>query len=232
MVKSEATVASVDLLPWATWCVATSIGNVSRTAYLPLKDLVAETTVGRRASQSQSRMEVLMGEATARGGLPIVVGVDGSPESVVALRWAKKLAGPLRAPIKAISVWHLDMFFGPFAISASDGESIMREVLEGALSEAFGDERPDGLAAECHTGQPKEVLLKASESAQMLIVGSRGHGGFVGLALGSVSSSCAARASCPVLVVRPSLKSSEDSKESGTDAGSKGNGEPGDGPGA
>ncbi|MDQ0092398.1 MULTISPECIES: universal stress protein [Micrococcaceae] len=170
-----------------------------------------------------------MDETTAGGNLPILVGVDGSPESVLALRWAKKLAGRLGVGIKAVSVWHLDMFFGPFSISAHDGETIMREVLKDALAEAFGDDPPEGLVEECRTGRPSEILLEESESAQMLIVGSRGHGGFAGLLLGSVSSSCAAHASCPVLVVRPAAKALESPGEDNTDAAKRSSGEPADG---
>lgn len=166
-----------------------------------------------------------MDGTTAGGILPIVVGVDGSPESVAALRWAKKLAVPLGATIKAVSVWHLDMFFGPFAISARDGESIMREVLEDALAEAFGDDPPEGLIEECRTGRPSEILLQEGESAQLLIVGSRGHGGFAGLLLGSVSSSCAAHASCPVLVVRAAAKTSESTGETMAGAAKRTDGE-------
>lgn len=152
--------------------------------------------------------------------MPIVVGVDGSPESVLALRWAKKLAAPLEATIKAVSVWHLDMFFGPFSISARDGETIMREVLKDALVAAFGDAPPEGLIEACRTGRPAEILLEEAESAQMLIVGSRGHGGFAGLLLGSTSSSCAAHARCPVLVVRPAAKTDEAPGKTTADAGS------------
>lgn len=170
-----------------------------------------------------------MDGTTSAGILPIVVGVDGSPESVVALRWAKKLAVPLGATIKAVSVWHADMFFGPFSISASDGESIMREVLKDALAEAFGDDPPNGLIEVCRTGRPSEILLQEGASAQLLIVGSRGHGGFAGLLLGSVGSSCAAHASCPVLVVRPAVKGTASPGETPVDAAKRPDGEQEDG---
>lgn len=65
----------------------------------------------------------------------------------------------------------------------------------------FGDHRPEGLDAVVIHGQARVVLLNASKGAQMLVVGSRGHGGFAGLLLGSVSSACAEHAHCPVLVV-------------------------------
>ncbi|MDD0857766.1 universal stress protein [Arthrobacter alpinus] len=60
---------------------------------------------------------------------------------------------------------------------------------------------PEGFSGVCVRGTPARVLMEHSKSAQMLIVGSRGHGGFAGMLLGSVSSACAEHAGCPVLVV-------------------------------
>ncbi|MEO6530311.1 MAG: universal stress protein, partial [Specibacter sp.] len=60
---------------------------------------------------------------------------------------------------------------------------------------------PEGFSGVCVRGTPAKVLMEHSKSAQMLIVGSRGHGGFAGMLLGSVSSACAEHAGCPVLVV-------------------------------
>ena len=146
-------------------------------------------------------MVVAMDDSTPGNGLPIVVGVDGSPQSVLALKWAKKLAGPLGATIKAVSAWHVEVMYGPYAGSDWDGSSIAQEVQAQALVDAFGDDPPEGLVAECHRGQSAQVLIDEAKSAQMLILGSRGHGGIAGMLLGSVSSSCAAHATCPVLVV-------------------------------
>lgn len=137
-------------------------------------------------------------------GLPIVVGVDGSPQSVLALKWANKLAAPMHATIKAVSAWHIEVTYGPYVPSDWDGKSMAQEVLSQALLDAFGDDPPEGLVAECHRGQSAQVLIEQAKSAQMLILGSRGHGGFAGMLLGSVSSACAAHATCPVLVVHAS----------------------------
>lgn len=75
------------------------------------------------------------------------------------------------------------------------------EALEAAVRDVAGDDRPDELEAITRQGQPTKVLLDLSRDAALLVVGSRGHGGFAGLLLGSVSAACAERARCPVLVM-------------------------------
>ena len=66
---------------------------------------------------------------------------------------------------------------------------------------AFGPETPDNVEVRLAQGHPRHVLIEESKSADMLVLGRRGHGGFGGLLLGSVSSACVAHAHCPVLVV-------------------------------
>ncbi|OZC75284.1 hypothetical protein CH251_11015 [Rhodococcus sp. 06-462-5] len=86
-----------------------------------------------------------------------------------------------------------------------DGSSSSIIALQRALAEAtaaaFGTDLPAGLKQVARQGSAAKALLEASHDAEILVVGSRGHGGFVGLLLGSVSSQCAEHAHCPVLVV-------------------------------
>jgi nucleotide-binding universal stress UspA family protein len=131
----------------------------------------------------------------------ILVGVDGSAGSVDALKWAAKLAPALEAVVVAVNVWHFENTWGAYASPSWNPETDAQQVLEDALAEAFGDKRPEGLLAQCPQGMAASALIERSASARMLVVGSRGHGGFVGLLLGSVSSACAEHARCPVLVV-------------------------------
>lgn len=138
----------------------------------------------------------------------IVVGVDGSDSSKNALRWAARLAPSLNATLHAIVAWEYPIVFG--LEGGIPGiwkpDETAKEILGNALDSVFGKERPAGLKGSISQGHPTFVLLDASKGADMLVVGSRGLGGFAGLLLGSVSSSCAEHATCPVLVVHGDRK--------------------------
>jgi len=133
----------------------------------------------------------------------IIVGIDGSDSSKNALRWAARLAPSLGATIHAIVAWEYPLVFalegGLPGIWKPDETA--KEILNNTLESVFSKERPAGFKGSISQGHPTFVLLDASKDADMLIVGSRGLGGFSGLLLGSVSSSCAEHAKCPVLVV-------------------------------
>lgn len=140
----------------------------------------------------------------------IVVGVDGSEPSKHALLWAEFLANSTGASIEAVVAWQ--PYLGWAAIGSGwaampsdwDPAGDASKVLAETIDEVFAGKRPPGLTAEVREGNPARVLLDASEGARMLVVGSRGHGGFSGLLLGSVSAACAEHAICPVLVLHGS----------------------------
>jgi nucleotide-binding universal stress UspA family protein len=132
----------------------------------------------------------------------IVVGVDGSGASIEALRHAVSLAGPLGAKVIALACWDVPPVYGGYvAMGINHFDVRAGEILQDAVQQALGPEPPADLETRLVQGHPRHVLIEASRSADMLVLGRRGHGGFGGLLLGSVSSALVAHAHCPVLVV-------------------------------
>ena len=140
----------------------------------------------------------------------IVVGVDGSQPSKHALRWAEFIASSTRSTIQVVAAWQpytaaSGMGYGSVAVPEDwAAESDTAKWVAETVDEVFGARRPAGLQIISRQGVTAHVLLEASSDARMLVVGSRGHGGFAGLLLGSVSSACAEHAACPVLVIHGS----------------------------
>ncbi|CCQ13545.1 UspA domain-containing protein [Rhodococcus sp. AW25M09] len=131
----------------------------------------------------------------------IVVGVDGSPCSILALQRARPIADASQWEIDAVAAWQYPSYLGAGIVGELHPDDDARKFLHDAVEAAFGSDRPEGLEEIVTHGYPSQVLIEASAEAEMLVVGSRGHGGFVGLLLGSVSGQCAEHAQCPVLVV-------------------------------
>lgn len=137
---------------------------------------------------------------------PVVVGVDGSPASLAALRWAVEDAARRGCAVEAVTAWHADygVMIGPlpaevFAeVSPQALKDAARKVQERALEGIEGVEIRRVVAE----GDARDVLVKAAADAEVLVVGTRGHGRFLGAVLGSVSSYCVHHAACPVVVVR------------------------------
>jgi len=137
----------------------------------------------------------------------IVVGVDGSAPSVGALREGARLAVALGLPLEAVTAWHMPDLYGGYQGEAfvPDGRDLVRAAETGqgeAVAAVFGDDVPDWFHGAIREGRSAQTLIEASRGATMLVVGSRGRGGFAGLLLGSVSLTCTAHALCPVLVCR------------------------------
>ncbi len=135
----------------------------------------------------------------------IVVGVDGSPPSRAALQWAAAEAADHQSDLVVVSVWE------PPLIPPTGNPSLGREVmtsdsaaddLVAVIRDELGENPPVLVQPRVAEGNPAHVLIESSQDADLLVVGTRGHGGFSGLLLGSVSQHVAAYAKCPVAVVR------------------------------
>ena len=136
----------------------------------------------------------------------VVVGVDGSAESVAALRWAARYAAASGARVQALLAWHYPGAVGgppmekaPEAIHEQT-DAQMHETLDAAIAKA-GQE---AAGVEKHTayGHPAQALIEASNEADLLVVGRHGHGAFRGMLLGSVSIHGVTGAHGPVVVIR------------------------------
>jgi len=138
----------------------------------------------------------------------VVVGVDGSSHSLDALRWAAQEARLRHASIEAVYAWrppYIGEAGGMAAVAVSWDQ--LADSAQAALDLAVDTvavEAPDvTFERRCLEGPPALTLVEESKDAMMLVVGSRGHGGFLGLLLGSVAHHVAHHAPCPVVVVPP-----------------------------
>ena len=150
----------------------------------------------------------------------IIVGVDTSAGAMKALRFALEEARLRNTPLRVVHSWRYGYIGGsglqayPALVGAglneareaaeADLDAMLKHVVREAVSEVQIERR-------VVEGAPASVLVEESRSSELLVVGSRGLGGFSGLLLGSVSQQCAQHAACPVVIVRAdSHESSED----------------------
>jgi nucleotide-binding universal stress UspA family protein len=160
----------------------------------------------------------------------VVVGIDGSAGAAEALRWAIAEARPRKARLRIVHAWtfgNTGMPLGGFAAAGGfesgvslgiDSVDLQRAAEVDLLERAIGEVAEGVEAVEVERqvveGRAAQVLIGAAVGADLLVVGSRGHGGFVGLMLGSVTQQCVSHASCPVVVVH-SPKATADDHELG-----------------
>ena len=140
----------------------------------------------------------------------IVVGVDGSDSSKEALRWAIRQAALTGASVDAVTAWRYPSGYGwaPLSDGAVDFEGDAKRTLIEALAEVSGLDPDVPVRPLVTEGHAVDVLLRAASGADLLVVGSRGHGGFTAALLGSVSMQCVLHAHCPVLVFRDGTQAS------------------------
>ncbi|HYP44088.1 MAG TPA: universal stress protein [Propionibacteriaceae bacterium] len=140
----------------------------------------------------------------------IIVGVDGSESSRAALHWAYEEATHHGASLTVVMSWHSPSTLPmspPYGTLPTEGyESQPRTDAINLLEKLTSELEPRNPAVDVRTsleeGSPAKVLIERSKGADLLVVGSRGHGGFAGMLLGSVSQHLVGHAECPVTVVR------------------------------
>jgi nucleotide-binding universal stress UspA family protein len=138
----------------------------------------------------------------------IIVGVDGSDHSRHALEWAIREAAVRHAPLTVLTVQQAVAGYlgGPVLYSgdqdlAKRAREMAREETDSMLEKAGPESRPSSVTVQAVVGLPAEALIEASVDADLLVVGSRGAGGFKRLLMGSVSTQVIHHARCPVVVI-------------------------------
>jgi len=138
----------------------------------------------------------------------IVVGADGSPSSLSALRWAIRQAGLTGAAVDAVIAWQYPASASGYGWTMAgmdqnyDFSAAAEKIVTDAISNTLDPGSDVRVRPHVVEGMPAQVLLDASAAADLLVVGSRGHGGFTEALLGSVSQHCVHHARCPVVVIR------------------------------
>jgi nucleotide-binding universal stress UspA family protein len=140
----------------------------------------------------------------------IVVGVDGSTGSQQALEWAAREAALQHTSLSVVTVhpvaashWTGNPLIGDVDRSAQDRARQAAEEATTKVTSQLGDQQPTSVTVRAVSGFVTQELIDASGDADLLVVGSRGGGGFAALVLGSVTTQVVSHAHCPVVVVRP-----------------------------
>ncbi len=150
-----------------------------------------------------------MTEGTLGGRRRIVVGVDGSAPADLALRWALRQAVLTGADLEVLACWQRPVIASGYAPTAwvdfdftKETERAASDQLASAVAETPGTDKVT-VRTRVVEGYPAVVLTGAARGAELLVVGSRGHGEMAGLLLGSVGLHCAMHGPCSVVIVRP-----------------------------
>lgn len=193
--------------------IGTSVHSAPAPTLLDLGDTARLVVVGNRgaggmaslllgsvsqqvATHAHTPVAVVRGRAEVAEG-PVAVGVDGSASSGAALTLAFEAAAARGTDVIAIRAYSPP---SPLAVPPSAVEAAEREALNASLlgwREKYPEIKVEALLA---VGRPAQVLAALSQTAQLVVVGSRGHGGFTGLLLGSVGQQLMHHAECPVLI--------------------------------
>jgi nucleotide-binding universal stress UspA family protein len=153
----------------------------------------------------------------------IVVGVDGSGSGRRALEWAAREAARRDTAVQAVMAWSWDGIEAEMLSATSPEEehrqaaAVLDQQVKAVIAE-HGSHLP--IAAETVQGSPAEVLTAAARSADLLVLGSHGHGRLRHSVLGSVSEACIRKATCPVVVIPSGIEKSDPERDPALRAGS------------
>ncbi|NIK59196.1 universal stress protein [Kribbella shirazensis] len=140
---------------------------------------------------------------------PIVIGYDGSPGSVSALRWAADAAGRAMAPLRIVEAFEIVILTRPSPGHVVPLEAVRtaRQAALGAVAASIRNDHPD-LEVETSLvgGAASQTLIDAAQDARLVVLGSRGHGGWSGLLVGSAAVQVTTHAECPVVVIPHDLR--------------------------
>lgn len=133
----------------------------------------------------------------------VVAGVDGSQESVHALRWAADHVRQVGGLVHAITVWHQPVQFG-YRLPSTDAEleSQARKTLDAAVAAVQSDHPGVDIRPRLLRGNTVDEFVSLSKQADLMVVGEKGHGAFTGMLVGSIALKLVHHAVCPVVVVR------------------------------
>lgn len=133
----------------------------------------------------------------------IVVGIDGSEGSLRALEWAVAHARTTGSVLEIVCCWVFPATVSPYGLppSPTDYEDVTSKIMQDAVAMVSGAAPEVRVEPHIENKAPALALVAASKGADLLVMGSRGLGGFTSLLLGSVSQYCTHHAHCPVLVV-------------------------------
>jgi nucleotide-binding universal stress UspA family protein len=144
-----------------------------------------------------------MSEAVEKNERFIVVGVDGSEPSLKALRWAAQQARLTGATLRVLTTWEVATGTGwvPTFPVDYDPQAVARQALDEAITETLGADPDVAVERIVKEGHAAPILLAAAKDADLLVVGSHGHGAFAGMLIGSVSEHLVRHAPCAIVVV-------------------------------
>lgn len=144
-----------------------------------------------------------MTQTAASGDHRIVVGVNGSPDSMRALQWAADYAAMSGVALEIVATWKYTTNYGWSAVPTDfDPVADITENLGPSIELVRAAHPTIAMTLTVIEGEPAQRLVEYSKGADLLVVGTRGHREFTGMLVGSVSQNCLTHAHCPVVVVR------------------------------